>query len=103
MVDEPRFVEYFSRRGQVATFGFPISRTIRFQGLPTQFFQRIVVQLGPDGSVRPLNLLDPGLLPYTRINGSTFPAPNERLAALAPAPASRATAGGAGVRAPQRP
>jgi hypothetical protein len=85
-IDEPRFVEYFTRRGQVPTFGFPISRTIRFQGLPTQFFQRIVVQLGPDGSVRPLNLLDPGLLPYTRINGSTFPAPNERLAALAPAP-----------------
>jgi hypothetical protein len=85
-VDEPKFVEYFSRRGRVPTFGFPISRTIRFQGLPTQFFQRIVIQLSPDGSVRPLNLLDPGLLPYTQINGSTFPAPNERLAALAPSP-----------------
>ncbi len=85
-VDEPRFVEYFTRRGQVPTFGFPISRVVRFQGMPTQFFQRIVIQLWPDGSVRPLNLLDPGLLPYTQINGSTFPAPNERLAALAPAP-----------------
>jgi hypothetical protein len=85
-VDEPGFVDYFNRRGGVATFGFPISRTIRFQGVPTQFFQRIVIQLWPDGAVRPLNLLDPGLLPYTRINGSTFPAPNERLAALAPSP-----------------
>jgi len=85
-VEEPHFVEYFSRRGGVGTFGFPISRTIRFQGLPTQFFQRIVIQLWPDGRVQPLNLLDPGLLPYTHINGSTFPAPNERLAALAPAP-----------------
>ena len=85
-VDEPKFVEYFTRRGHVPTFGFPISRTVRFQGLPTQFFQRIVIQLTPDGSVRPLNLLDPGLLPYTQINGSTFPAPNERLAALAPTP-----------------
>lgn len=85
-IEEPAFVEYFARRGRVPTFGFPISRTIRFQGLPTQFFQRIVLQLTPDGSVRPLNLLDPGLLPYTRINGSTFPAPNERLAALAPSP-----------------
>ena len=85
-IEEPQFVEYFIRRGRVPTFGFPISRAIRFQGLPTQFFQRIVIQLGPDGSVRPLNLLDPGLLPYTQINGSTFPAPNERLAALAPAP-----------------
>ena len=85
-VEEPKFVEYFVRRGRVPTFGFPISRSIRFQGLPTQFFQRIVIQLGPDGSVRPLNLLDPGLLPYTQVNGSTFPAPNERLAALAPTP-----------------
>lgn len=85
-VDEPRFVDYFTRRGQAPTFGFPISRTIRFQGLTTQFFQRIVIQLLPDGSVQPLNLLDPGLLSYTRINGSTFPAPNERLAALAPTP-----------------
>jgi hypothetical protein len=85
-VEEPRFVQYFTRRGQVPTFGFPISRVVRFQGMPTQFFQRIVIQLWPDGSVQPLNLLDPGLLPYTRINGSTFPAPNERLAALAPAP-----------------
>ncbi|MCC7371343.1 MAG: hypothetical protein IT306_23195 [Chloroflexi bacterium] len=85
-VEEPRIIEYFNRRGQVPTFGFPISRLILFQGIPTQFFQRIVVQVWPDGSVRPLNLLDPGLLPYTRINGSTFPAPNERLAALAPAP-----------------
>src|SRR5205085_10748434 len=85
-VDEPRFVDYFTRRGGIATFGFPISRTIRFQGVPTQFFQRVVIQLWPDGAVQPLNLLDPGLLPYTHINGSSFPAPNERLAALAPAP-----------------
>ena len=85
-IEEPKFVEYFIRRGRVPTFGFPISRSIRFQGLPTQFFQRIVIQLTPDGSVRPLNLLDPGLLSYTQINGSTFPASNERLAALAPTP-----------------
>lgn len=85
-VEDPRIIEYFNRRGQVPTFGFPISRLVVFQGIPTQFFQRIVIQVWPDGLVRPLNLLDPGLLPYTRINGSTFPAPNERLAALAPAP-----------------
>src|SRR5262245_52435072 len=52
-VEEPKFVEYFIRRGRVPTFGFPISRSIHFQGLPTQFFQRIVIQLTPDGSVRP--------------------------------------------------
>ena len=85
-VEEPRFVQYFKQRGQVSTFGFPISRTFQFLGLPTQFFQRVVLQLGADGAVRPLNLLDPGMLAYTRINGSTFPAPDERLAAAAPSP-----------------
>jgi hypothetical protein len=34
------------------------------------------MQLWPDGSVHTLNLLDAGLLPYTKINGSTFPAPD---------------------------
>jgi hypothetical protein len=85
-IDEPRFADYFRQRGGVATFGFPISRTFQFLGRPTQFFQRIVLQLGPDGAARPLNLLDPGMLAYTRMNGSTFPAPDERLAAAAPAP-----------------
>jgi hypothetical protein len=85
-IDEPRFADYFRQRGGVATFGFPISRTFQFLGRPTQFFQRIVLQLGPDGAVSPLNLLDPGMLAYTRMNGSTFPAPDERLAAAAPSP-----------------
>ena len=85
-IEEPRFVAYFNQRGKVATFGFPISRTFQFLGAPTQFFQRVVIQLGPDGVVRPLNLLDPGMLAYTRINGSTFPPSDERLAAAAPSP-----------------
>lgn len=83
-IDETTFADYFLRRGGVPTFGFPTSRTVQLLGLPTQFFQRRVLQIGPDGGVRPLNLLDPGLLSYTRINGSTFPAPDERLAAAAP-------------------
>ena len=85
-IDEPMFAEFFAQRGQVKTFGYPISRTFSFLGRPTQFFQRIVLQLGPDGAVRPMNLLDPGVLPYTRINGSTFPASDDRLAAAAPTP-----------------
>ena len=85
-IEEARFADYFSRRGRVKTFGFPTSRTFLFLGLPTQFFQRSVLQLGADGAVRSLNLLDPGLLSYTRINGSAFPATDERLAAMAPTP-----------------
>ncbi len=85
-IDQPEFADFFGRRGQVKTFGYPTSRTFQLLGLPTQFFQRIVLQLGPDGEVRPLNLLEPGLLPYTGINGSTFPGPDDRLAEAAPSP-----------------
>ncbi len=85
-LDDARLAEYFARRGGVRSFGFPTSRTFQLLGLPSQFFQRAVLQAHPDGSVRSLNLLDPGLLSFTRINGSTFPAADGRLAAAAPRP-----------------
>ena len=44
------------------------------------------MQLGPDGSARTMNLLDPGLMPYTQINESNFPAPDPALAQVAPVP-----------------
>ena len=42
------------------------------------------MQLWPDGGVHTLNLLDAGLLPYTRINGSTFPAPDPAVIGATP-------------------
>ena len=72
-VDDDRIWNYFSHRGELDTFGYPISNTFQFMGLPTQFFQRQVVQVGPDGSPHPLNLLDPGLMPATSINFSAYP------------------------------
>jgi hypothetical protein len=44
------------------------------------------MQLQPDGSVSTLNLLDAGLLPYTKINGSTFPSPDPALISQTPLP-----------------
>jgi N-acetylmuramoyl-L-alanine amidase len=41
-----------------------------------QIFQRQILQLRPDGGVQTMNILDEGLLPYTRMNGSVFPAPD---------------------------
>src|SRR5688572_25371619 len=70
-IEERSIADYFSRRGGPRTFGYPTSRTFKLLGLPTQFFQRAVLQVAPDGGVQPLNLLDPGLLSFTRINGST--------------------------------
>ena len=75
-IDNDAFWTFFQRRGGVRTFGYPVSRQFKLQGFPVQIFQRVVMQLQPDGSVGTLNLLDPGLMPYTTINGSTFPAPD---------------------------
>ncbi|HZU05133.1 MAG TPA: hypothetical protein VFB73_04105 [Chloroflexota bacterium] len=79
------FWEYFNARGGVRTFGFPISREFQFLGFPVQFFQRHIMQLWADGSVHTLNLLDPELMPYTRINGSVFPDVDETMKNRTPA------------------
>ena len=82
-----RFLDYFDKRGGVRTLGYPISREFDLLGTRVQFFQRAVLQAGSDGSVGLMNILDEGLLPYTQINGSSFPAPDPALIAAAPSPA----------------
>jgi len=83
-VDRDAFWEYFTRRGGVTTFGYPVSRDFLFEGCTVQFFQRIVMQQCATNGVSTLNLLDDGLLPYTQMNGSTFPASDPDLTALSP-------------------
>jgi hypothetical protein len=83
-IDRDSFYDYFVSRGGVATFGYPVSRDFPFQGCTAQFFQRIVMQQCGNTGVSPLNLLDGGLLPYTRVNGSTFPASDSSLVARTP-------------------
>ena len=85
-VDVDPFWLFFQTRGGVRTFGYPVSRSLKLDGFTVQIFQRVVVQLQPDGSVATLNLLDAGLLPYTRINGSAFPAPEPALINQTPSP-----------------
>lgn len=85
-IDNDTIWDYFNRRGGIRTFGYPISRTFLFQGLQVQFFQRRIVEIGPNGSARLLNVLDPGLMPYTSFNFATFPAFDSALVATAPNP-----------------
>ncbi|MBV9172650.1 MAG: hypothetical protein JOZ81_21470 [Chloroflexi bacterium] len=85
-IDNDSLWNFFQQRGGVRTFGYPVSRTFRLDGFSVQIFQREVMQLWPDGSVHTLNLLDQGLLPYTKINGSTFPATDPALISGAPTP-----------------
>lgn len=85
-VDNDTFWDFFNKRGGLRTFGFPVSRTFVLKGSTVQFFQREIMQLAPDGSARTLNILDPGLMPYTTINGATFPAPDPTVTSQAPVP-----------------
>lgn len=75
---------YYTQRGGETTFGEPISRMFLLQGKPSQLFQRALLQLQPDGSVQPANLLGQNLLPYTHFNGLTVPAADRALAAVTP-------------------
>jgi hypothetical protein len=83
-IKNDRFWSYFTARGGASTFGHPISREFRFLGFPVQFFQGHVLQQMPDGSVAVMNLLQDGLMPATRINGSTFPSADQALIDGAP-------------------
>lgn len=85
-VDDDTIWDYFNRRGGLSTFGYPVSRTFLFQGFLIQMFQRRIIQLDENGAPRLLNLLDPGLLPYTSFNGAVVPAVDPSLVSQAPNP-----------------
>jgi polysaccharide biosynthesis protein PslG len=76
--------DYFQKRGGINQFGFPVSRKFQFMGSQVQFFQRRIVQI-QSGGIGQINLLDPGFMPYTNINGATFPANDANLVKTAPA------------------
>jgi hypothetical protein len=83
-IDRDSFWEYFNHRGGVATFGYPVSRDFPFMGCTSQFFQRLIMQECAIQGVGTLNLLDDGLLPYTKMNGSTFPASDPAITLATP-------------------
>jgi hypothetical protein len=83
-IDNDAFWNFFQGRGGVPTFGFPVSRQFLLDGFQVQIFQRNIMQLQADGGVQTLSLLDPGLMPYTQINGSTFPAPDPAVVSATP-------------------
>ena len=62
-------LDYFQHRGGVRTFGYPVSNEFPLLGKRVQIFQRQLLQLAPDGTVHPLDILDPELLPITHIDG----------------------------------
>ncbi|HEY3107334.1 MAG TPA: hypothetical protein VGL23_01180, partial [Chloroflexota bacterium] len=87
-VGDAKFWQYFQARGGIRTFGYPVSRVFQLDGFKVQVFQRRVLQLGADGNVAQLNLLDQQYMPFTKFNNATFPAQDNALLATAPAPGS---------------
>ncbi len=85
-IGEDAFWDYFRVRGGVRSFGYPVSNVFTLFGMKVQIFQRQILQLRPDGGVQTMNILDDGLLPYTRMNGSTFPAPDPNVINQSPKP-----------------
>jgi hypothetical protein len=83
-INNPAFQNYFNARGGVRTFGPPISREFTFLGFRVQFYQGHIMQIMPNGGVATMNLLDPGLMPVTRVNQSTFPAADPGLVGRTP-------------------
>jgi hypothetical protein len=77
---------FFNQYGGVATFGEPISREFTLAGRNVQLFQNAALAVQADGSVQPLQLSDPGLVPYTQLNGLTVPASDQAIAFVAPSP-----------------
>ncbi len=88
------FLEYFQRRGGLRTFGYPLSRPFRLLGTDVQVFQRRIMQRQPDGRIGLLNVLDPDLLPLTRVNGAVLPPVDPVLTRQAPAPGTPGYAAG---------
>lgn len=83
-IDHEALWSYYRHRGGVRTFGYPVSRTFTLLGTNVQIYQRGVLQVQPNGGVTIMNLLDSGMMPYTQINFSTFPAPDPELIHNAP-------------------
>jgi hypothetical protein len=78
-------VSFFQSRGAVDTFGYPISRLFTFLGCPVQMYQRLIIQLCGGAGPALINLLDPDIFPYTRVNGSVFPSPDDQIKRQTPA------------------
>jgi hypothetical protein len=83
-IDNDDIYNFFNSYGMVQTFGYPTSRVFNFLGCPVQFFQRQVIQDCPGAGAALINILDPDIFPYTKVNGSTFPAPDPAMKANTP-------------------
>jgi hypothetical protein len=79
---------YFHQHGGAAGLGNPISNPMKLLGRRVQLFQRLPLEVEPDGSVRPLDLLDGDVLPPLTAVAGPGMAPDPILSARIPSPGS---------------
>lgn len=84
-IDNDAIWSYFVARGRVPVFGFPVSRTFVLLGCQVQVFQRQIAQSCAGRDVSLMNLLDPEIFPYERVNGSALPGADPGVKADTPA------------------
>jgi IPT/TIG domain len=83
-ISSPAIFDYFEHHGAVRTFGYPVSSEFPLLGRRVQIFQRHMLEIAPDGTVNAVSVLDPEILPITRIDGLRLPAADPDLLGAAP-------------------
>jgi hypothetical protein len=83
-IDNDEVWSYFRARGRVPVFGFPVSRPFVLLGCSVQVFQRQIAQACEGRPVALMNLMDPDIFPFDRVNGSALPAPDPSIKAGTP-------------------
>jgi hypothetical protein len=84
-IDDDVIWALFLTYGGRDTFGVPVSRTLQMDGCTAQVFQRQLLRRCGDRMAL-MNLLDPGVIPYDRVNFSRFPQHDVSVASQAPGP-----------------
>jgi hypothetical protein len=87
-IDNDAIWGYFQARGRIDIFGYPVSRTFTLLGCQAQMFQRQIAQVCSGQPAGLMNLLDPDIFPYTRVNGSNLPTIDTTLKEQTPTPTS---------------
>ena len=78
-------VSYFKSRGGVDTFGYPSLAHVHVPRLPGADVPAADHSALSGHAAALINLLDPEIFPYTRVNGSVFPSPDDQLKQQTPA------------------
>src|SRR5207248_9765570 len=87
-IGSPAVSDYFQHHGGIRTLGYPVSNEFPLLSKRVQIFQRQLLEIQPDGSVSPANILDPEILPITRIDGLNLPPADPEMLEAAPTPDS---------------